>query len=332
VDGTKLKAAGSSHWVLTQEQVEKKLARLEEQIQGIEQQIEQASQSEEETSLGQLPEQLRDRKRLRARMEKALENRPGQAGKRHPEEGEARLMKKVGLGYNGQTVVDEKAHIIVANDLSNEANDRHQLMPMLDKVHETYDRVADETVADGGYHTAEAIGQASEESYPVIVGKPEKNKSKYHASQFRYDEQQDVVICPENQLLTFERETKRKRQPYAVRIYRSRVCHQCPVRSSCTKDRRGRVIEVSPYHRAVEQQRQKREQPASQQLYARRLTLGERDFAEIKTRLAFERFRMQGLAAGRLEWSFVCAVYNLKELLHRVWQPGLLARLDFDPS
>jgi transposase len=54
--------------------------------------------------------------------------------------------------------------------------------------------------------------------------------------------------------------------------------------------------------------------PWAKALYAKRKTLGERPFAEIKQAMAFRRFALRGLANVRGEWNLIGAMFNLRRL------------------
>ena len=65
-------------------------------------------------------------------------------------------------GYNAQIAVDAKRQIIVAADLTQQTNDRQQLLPMLDQVRQNMGRNPDRVSADAGYYseanvTAESV-------------------------------------------------------------------------------------------------------------------------------------------------------------------------------
>ncbi|HSD30778.1 MAG TPA: IS1182 family transposase [Gemmatimonadales bacterium] len=67
---------------------------------------------------------------------------------------ESRLMKGADgfvQGYNAQVAVDGAHHIIVAQHLTTNASDVHQLLPLLDQVQRTLGRQPQEVSADAGY-------------------------------------------------------------------------------------------------------------------------------------------------------------------------------------
>ena len=70
---------------------------------------------------------------------------------------DSRIMKRAGGGfdasYNAQTAVDDTAHIIVAADLSNNAADVQQLVPMLQAVKTNTGEFPRQGLADAGYRS-----------------------------------------------------------------------------------------------------------------------------------------------------------------------------------
>jgi len=288
VDGTKIQACGSTH-----------------------------GRSFSASEAERLSEELQDRKKLEQWIDRAIAN-ADEKRRENPSEKDAVLLKKCGLGYNAQTVVDDKAALIIEQGVVASKNDQEQLIPMLDRVQQRFGQTATETVADGGYNTQSALARAEEKQYSVIVGtaarEPKNSDEKpYHASRFTHEQERDVVICPQKRELTYERTVKRKAT--AVRVYRGRQCHDCPVRDLCTRDRRGRSIDLWPQHGTAVRQRKKREDPAKRRLYKRRLPLAERPFATIKTTLRFTRFKSRGIIKAAIEWKFICGIYNLTRLM-----------------
>lgn len=70
---------------------------------------------------------------------------------------DSRIMKRAGGGfdasYNAQTAVDEYARIIVAAELSNQAADVQQLVPMLQAVQANVGELPAQALADAGYRS-----------------------------------------------------------------------------------------------------------------------------------------------------------------------------------
>jgi len=66
--------------------------------------------------------------------------------------------------YNLQLAVDSKTQIIVAAALTQQANDKQQLVPMAEQIVANVGRLADITTADAGYFSAEAV------QHPALAG------------------------------------------------------------------------------------------------------------------------------------------------------------------
>ena len=70
---------------------------------------------------------------------------------------DSRIMQRAGGGfdpaYNGQTAVDDTAHIIVAAELINNASDVRELPTMLEAVKDALGAYPEQTLADAGYRS-----------------------------------------------------------------------------------------------------------------------------------------------------------------------------------
>jgi len=59
--------------------------------------------------------------------------------------------------YNAQAAVDCGSQVIVSADVTQQANDRQQLVPMLEQIEENLGEIPDRVLADAGYFTEEAV-------------------------------------------------------------------------------------------------------------------------------------------------------------------------------
>jgi len=327
LDGTKIPAQVSRKKALHRKDLVKEWKGLSQAVSHYAEAVEEAS--DQEGGEYRLPEEMQDANKRKAEIEEALRMlSEEQTDHLHPGDLESRMMKTTGgieFAYNGQVVSDAKEGIIVAEDVTNEETDRGQLTPMLDEVKENLGQVAKETLADGGYHSGAELKKAEEKGYEVLVspGSDETKEGEYRASQFEYDALNDCVICPEGQLLSYERTKRNRRQKYAVRVYRGRSCSECPVRDQCTGERRGRSIEIAPHHLARIRQRRKRQDPKNQQLLAMRKQIVEPTFGWIKEAHGFRRWSVRGLENVRTQWALVCTAINLAKL-YKLWRAGNL--------
>mgnify|MGYP001616126264 FL=1 len=316
VDGTKIRSATSKRTVLHEADLSKLLAQLDADIARLEQQIADAGE-EGDGADDRLPEDLRKREELRARIKDSLAMLEVADRKHmHPQDPDARMMVSHGrteLSYNAQAVVDQKSGVVVAADVTDEENDEHQLEPMLEQTEQNTGRFAQTTVADSGYHTSEGLGAAEAMGADVLVAVKQKQHQvgPYHAMNFTYDETSDAVTCPQGEILEREGTRTHKDKPYPVKTYRCRVSASCPVANQCSTERRGRLIEISPHHQAIVRNRQ---HPNARALLRQRQSVVERTFAEIKEALGMRRWSFRGLQQVKTQWSMMCAAMNLRRM------------------
>jgi transposase len=331
VDGTKIRAASSRERLVSREDLEKRLERLDRSVADFMTEVER--QEQEEVGDYRLPKSMHSTLRLKDQIQKAMTELQESGQERvHRCEPKARFMKNrrsIELSYNGQAVADKDNGIIVAQDVVTDETDNGQLVPMLDRVKETMGDVAQENLADTGYFSSSQIGLAEERKYEVLVNAPSSETTVsrfpeanlYHTSQFVYDEGRNSVICPQGSELSYVKIRVRGKNKNAVRIFRCRAYRSCPHRDACSKNKRGREIEISVHYQALERQRAKRDDPANKQVLAERKVIIEPVFAWIKRQLGFDRWTVYGLERVRVQWAFVCTVINMTKL-YKCWLSG----------
>jgi len=315
VDGTKIAAAVTSHGGWHKEEIDKALAEFEKGL----------SEKEVNEKLNyRLPKDLREEGQMKERIgaaRKALE----EAGEKHLAKGEpeARMMK-VGrtkaFAYNAQAVVDSKAGIVVAADVTSDASDNNQLVRMMEEAKDNLGgKGARETVADGGYNDGEQLALAEEKGLSVVVGKSaheSADRGTYDKRSFKHDAQKDVCICPRGEELKYERTRPAREGRPELKVYRCR-CKECPVRSECSGDEAGRMIEIGPYEGAVNRQRAKRHE-VGRELLKKRSTTVEPVFGWIKWAWGFTRWTVRGLTGVKAQWYLMCTINDLFKL-YRAW-------------
>jgi transposase len=270
------------------------------------------------------------RKELQAKLDKLNAADADHLADKEPE---ARMMKgraMSALGYNAQIVVDHDSDLIVACDVTAQCNDLKQLTPMLGLVRETYGRVADETVADGGYDSGAELARAEAQHLPVLVRLREEPdaKGQFSKAHFRYDAHDNVYLCPRGEKLIqigSNRSRASAEQPDA--IYR---CHHrtCPVRQHCSTDPRGRKIRRPLGEEARERQAQKQQHPPAMLQMSLRKEIVEHLFGILKIIDGFRRFTVRGLEKVNAQWALVCLAANLRKLAAMArWYNGTLVPL-----
>ncbi len=135
--------------------------------------LEAAARARAEQAAAQAREKLAERSRREAETGKKMGGRPPQVpdpeqaqpeptAQRNFTDPESRIMKDGATkgfeqAYNAQAAVDSTAQIIVATAVTQEANDKQQLQPMLEKVKENCGRLPEKASADAGYFNTEHL-------------------------------------------------------------------------------------------------------------------------------------------------------------------------------
>ena len=274
---------------------------------------------------------LREAETLKKELEEKLA-KLATAGVNHLHEAEpdARMMKGRGthaLGYNAQIVVDHDSDLIVACDVVTEQNDLTQLVPMLEHVHATFGKVAEQTVADTGYANGDHLKGAEANGWPVLVTLREEpeTKGEYSKAHFRYDAADNVYICPRGErLVQIGTNKSHATTPHPDALYRCKNT-TCPVRAQCTTDPRGRKIRRQDGEEARERQAQKQEDPRLRLLLGLRKEIVEHLFGIVKTIDGFRRFTVRGVEKAQAQWALICLAVNLRKLSAKaLWKAGAL--------
>lgn len=319
VDGTKIGARASRRTGLHREDLDRVLRAADQRIDELEKQIE-AAHGEDQID-DRLPEDLTKQTALREKIRAAMEQLDEhQQDHLHPHDPEARMMVdsrgRIDFSFNAQAVVDQEAGIIVAADVTDEANDSRQLGRMIDQVRDNVGANAETTVADSGYDTAEGLDHAERSGASVVVASKERlsELGPYHSSRFSYDKEQDRVQCPRGEWLPREGTKRHREKPHPLKTYRCGST-TCPVRNECSRDQRGRGIEIGPHHAARQRNRARLQEPASREALRKRGAIVERIFAEIKETLRFRRWTVAGMENVRAQWALMCTAMNLRRMI-----------------
>lgn len=149
------------------------------------------------------------------------------------------------------------------------------------------------------------------------------DRGRYSSSNFRYDESDDVYICPEGEPLTYLRTRSNSHGKYMVRHYRCHNAKDCPFRWDCSPNKKGRMIHRGEHEGAVSRQRQKQKSVPKQELLRSRRWIVEPIFGQIKENMGFRRWTVRGIENVRTQWSLICTAFNLKKL-YKYWLEGRL--------
>ena len=230
---------------------------------------------------------------------------------------DARSMKTRGtgiVGYNVQTAVDTKHHLIVAHEVTNEGNDRSQLSTMAKQARTAMGAQEITVIADRGYFKGEEILACHEAGITALVPKPLTSNNKAHGlfdkQDFRYVADQDEYHCPAGQVL-IKRFTSIE-QGKTLYTYWSSACKACPLKEKCTTSTGRRVKRWE--HEAVLEVMETRLKDTPEAMLIRKQTV-EHPFGTLKDWMGATHFQMKTLDHVSTEMSLHVLAYNLKRVM-----------------
>jgi len=339
VDGTKLKANNQKD-MLKKTELRDMVRRGEESISRYLEDMERMDRLEEEED--RLEEIQEERERLSKELEE-LKRKTGEQ-KRLYEKAKAEGVKYLGTtdkdsrlmlsrngkvpGFNAQFAVDSKNHLIVGNSVTNEAVDKHQLKPMVEGL-VSEDIPLQRVVADKGYSTLDEIQQIEEErSVECVVGIIKTPRG--DEENFRYDRQKDEYVCPMGKRLTLLQKGNKSRKDNAS-IYLCRECAGCPIGESCTKSKRGRIVNRRENQEWRDAYKERMKLEENKNLLVRRKGVIEHVFGTIKLYMGAVPLLLRGMKGVRTEMDLYVQAYNFIRVLNIFEFNDLMRKIaDFD--
>jgi transposase len=229
------------------------------------------------------------------------------------------------VGYNAQMAVDAKHKLIAAADVTNDVTDLQQLADVALEAKTNLEVQQAEVLADAGYYNAAEVSRCLDAGLTPYIPKADTSanmaRGLYGKSQFHYDAQKDVYVCPAGASLTYRFATYELGRE--LRYYRATSCKTCALKSRCTRNKANRTITREANEHLMEAMAARmKQQPGKFKL---RKTLAEHPFGTIKRWFGYTHFLLKGLEKVRCEWSLTTLAYNLKRVLNLVSFEKLMA-------
>lgn len=346
LDGSKVKANSSKHKAMSYGRLKEKEQSLCAEIEALIEQARRCDQEEDqeyqERTGYEIPEDLQFKQ---ARLEKiraaklALEQReerlhPGQKIDDKKQisfaDSESCIMGKKGhfdYAYNVQISVDADLQIIVAQHVSQNANDKQELEPALEALRDVTGRLPDQMSMDNGYWSGDNLQAVEQSGVDVYIATDKGEKThkialeesdrKLVKADFEYHEGDNTFTCPNGQTLVMKQESKD-----GSRVYQGDavVCADCPFHSRCCQSEKGaaRTLTTDDKEPLCQKMNDKMETESAKAIYGRRKTIVEPVFGQIKNS-GFRSFSVRGMEKVAGEFSLVCATHNIKKIVKAIF-------------
>lgn len=212
IDGSKFKAVNSSDRNFTQAKLKRRMKEIEANISRYLAELDTADRQKPATKqarsarlndkIAAMKSQMAALKEIEAKLEATGET---QISLTDPD---ARSMMTRGsgiVGYNVQTAVDAKHHLIIEHEVTNIGSDRDQLSGMAKKARTAIGASSLTVIADRGYFKGKEILACKQAGIAVLVPAPKTSNAKadgrFDKADFVYDREKNEYRCPAGQAL-----------------------------------------------------------------------------------------------------------------------------------
>jgi len=335
IDGSKFKAVNTRDKNFTRASILRRMEQVEASIERYMSALETADRREGELAqaksvrlkdkIAALKEQMRAFKAVEAQVHAASDQ---QISLTDPD---ARAMATSGkgtgmVGYNVQTAVDAKHHLIVAHEVTNVGNDRDQLSNMASQAKAAMGVEALDVLADRGYFKGEEVLACEPLGVAPYVPKPltsgAKAEGRFGKQDFVYSAEDNAYRCPASETLTWRFKSVEK--GLTLHSYWTTKCAGCPLKSQCTTGKERRIKRWE--HEAVIDAMQERLDRAPNAMRIRRATV-EHPFGTLKAWMGATHFKTKTLEKVKTEMSLHVLAYNLKRVIAILGAQPLMAAM-----
>jgi len=334
IDGSKFKAVNSRDKNFTRKSVKLRLKKTQANIDRYLAMLDQADQEEPENrevtaaelkqKIASMEAKMEELKQYEAEVEAHADK---QVSLTDPD---CRSMMKAGggsqVGYNVQTAVDSKHHLIAAHEVTNATTDRSQLSSMAGQAKTALDAKDLTVLADPGYYKGEEIVDCYEAGITALVPKvdtsPSKAKGRFSKADFRYDAERNEYECPAGQRLTYRFDSIEHGK--TLWVYMTYQCSSCPLQAKCTTGNAKRIKRWEKEHILEAADALLKKNPDAMR---QRKRLAEHPYGTIKHWMGSTHFLMKRLANVQAEMSLHVLTYNLRRAINILGVPRIMEQL-----
>ncbi len=335
IDGSKFKAVNNRDKNFTDRKLQARMQQLEDSIKRYLIELDRADRDATtvlpsrvdhlKEKIAKVKQQMRALDEIGARM-KASED--GQLSLTDPD---ARSMATSGrgtgiVGYNVQTAVDAKHHMIVAHEVTNVGHDRDQLASMAKLAKQATGHADLIALADRGYYEGYELLKCEQSGVAALVPKPMTSNNlaegRFDKRDFVYEERKDEYRCPAGQIAIYRFTAVEHGK--TLHKYWTSACPNCPIKSKCTPGDYRRITRWE--HENILDMVQERLDGAPEAMRLRRQTV-EHVFGTLKAWMGSTHFLTKTLPRVRTEMNLQVLAYNLKRAIKILGTGPLIAAM-----
>src|SRR5271165_1635068 len=335
IDGSKFKAVNNRDKNFTDRKLKARMQQLDESIARYMTELDRADREPAlvtgarvehiKQKVETVKKQMRELKQIGKQMAKAPD---GQVSLTDPD---ASSMATSGrgtgiVGYNVQTAVDTKHHMIVAHEVTNDGHDRDQLSSMAHQARDAIGKDALTVFADRGYYKSEEILDCEQAGIKTLIPKPQTSGNKaaglFDKADFRYIPSKIEYRCPAGQRAIWRFNSVERGM--VLHKYWSSACPRCPIRSQCTTSDYRRIVRWEHEDILDAMQRRLNRTPRASRI--RRQT-AEHPFGTLKAWMGATHFLTKTLPRVSTEMRLHVLAYNMKRAMQILGIAPLMAAI-----
>ena len=323
IDGSKFKAVNNRDRNFTKAKMRRRLQQIDESIERYLGQIASADRQEAaivEPKTKRLEDKIKVLKQEMTRLKKLEVQMLAAADKQISlTDLDTRSMATSGrgtgmVGYNVQTAVDTRYHLIVAHEETNQGYDRTQLSSMAKQARQGIGADKLEVLADSGYYKGEEILACDEAGITSYLPRPQTSgnmaKGYFGKRDLIHIAANDEYRCPAGERLIWLFQAEEN--GLTIHKYWSSSCPRCAIKSQCTTAPYRRVTRWE--HEAVLDALDARMDKKPERMRVRRQT-AEHPFGTLKVWMGYTHFQMKTLKHVSTEMSLHVLAYNFKRVV-----------------
>ncbi len=337
VDGTKIYANASKSRNNTLEWLDKRVSKLFEEAENIDK-IEDKKYGEDNKN--SIPEELKTKEGRKKRKKEIEEQKKKTEEKKieiskeikRKEESwikqtrindvdkDSRLMmmkkKDWWNGYNPQNATENQ--FIITTTVPNTSNDVNELIPVLKKIEEKYEKSPKRILADKWYGTEENYEYGEEKEIEMYIPHPEQ--SWVDLKEYKYDKKLDIYEDKDGNKYKFKQyygnlKSKKKWRPKKS-IIREETDFQSKVYVSVLESWKKKYLQITKNKKIIFKKNDDRLYSKEwKEIYKKRSWCVENVFWNIKMNLKFERFSLRWFSGVQIEWNLISLAHNLQKIM-----------------
>lgn len=331
IDGAKFKAVNAREKNYTRGKLTRRIGQIEQSIERYLQSLD-ATDLQDGDAADSKSSQLKERiSAMREKMAELVQLKTDLTASHDKQisltDPDARAMAtstKAGMvGYNVQTVVDTKHHMIVAHEVTNTVSDKVLLSRMTQQGQEAIGRKSIKVFADRGYFSGDEIMATEALGAIPYVPKPYTSNARkvgrFGKHDFIYQSDDNSYQCPAGEKMPYRFTSVEKGKD--MQVYWPDGCNVCTLKTKCTTGKQRRIKRW--INEDITDAMLKRLNALPEAMAIRRATV-EHPFGTLKSWMGVTHFLTKRLPNVKTEMSLSVLAYNIRRMISMMGVPNLI--------